>query len=300
MQSQIAKIFDDEIFVIDIDELPPLVFVQIFSKKENSICLNMHIFEDTIHVKTLIKCSSGTGSELLNKLHELAMAIPGITRIELVDVSKRQICSIDIDLAFLSILTSGVSWYNHHGYISQEHQMNARHNQMVINQPFVVIMQNIRDKKKQEVLAQSDSDDSDDSYSDDSDSDSDDSDDSDHRPFKSNPSVYQDDLMREQDLKYDQFMEELNAIVPIASDITVKDYVQHVLNSIGKHDCSKENAILLNKLVNFMSSAIKYNRLLSLSLPNSKKNRGAGRKGKTRFIKHNYKHKRKTSIKINN
>lgn len=289
MQSQIAKLFDDELFVVDIDEMPTIVSVQIFSKPEKTMCLNLQIFQDTIHMKTVIKCRSGNGSELLEKVQLLAKAIPGIKRIDLADVSKRQICTIDIDLAILSILTTGVSWYNHHGYVSRDHQMNIRHNQDVINQPFVVVMQYLGDKKKQELLAQSDSDESDDSYDS---SDSDDSDEPKRGSVKHKQVINVGELLREQDSIYEQFMQELNASVPIASDITVKDYVQRLLNKVGKHDCAKETAILLNKLVNFMSGAIKYNRLLSLSVARSK-HVGAGRKRKTktRVAKHKYKHK---------
>ena len=100
-------------------------------------------------------------------------------------------------------------------------------------------------------------------------------------------------LMREQDLKYDQLMQELNANIAIVPDITVKDYVQRVLESIGKDDCSKENARLLNKLVDFISGAIKYNRMLQFSKLKSK-SVGAGRKRKTRIVKCKHKHIRIT------
>ena len=84
-------------------------------------------------------------------------------------------------------------------------------------------------------------------------------------------------------------MQELNANIAIVPDITVKDYVQRVLESIGKDDCSKENARLLNKLVDFISGAIKYNRMLQFSKLKSK-SVGAGRKRKTRIVKCKHKH----------
>ena len=62
-------------------------------------------------------------------------------------------------------------------------------------------------------------------------------------------------------------MKELNANVAITPGITVKDYVQALLMSIGKneHDCSRKKATLLQKLVNYVktSDIIIYSRTLT-------------------------------------
>jgi len=283
LHERVAQIFDSNHFNVIVDETPHLI-VKIFSKT-NSTCLDIHISENTFFVQSLMKCESGTGYELLQKLHDLAKIL-NISQIDLVDVSKRQICGIGIDLAILYVLTTGQSWYNHHGYISRQHQHDLKNNQSVILANFMKIMEIIHNAKKKD--AQSDSSEEDSSDDDSSDDDSSDEDSSDEdlvkRRLTSKKNVTS--LMQSQDLEYALLIRELNDVVPIDDQYTVQKYVKRILDSVKKKDCSKKNAILLNKLVNFISYAIKYNRVLSLTIPLST-HIGAGRirKRKTTAMK---------------
>jgi hypothetical protein len=212
-------------------------------------------------------------------VHELAEAfVPPMTRIELVDASYRPICNVKIDLAILSILTTGMSWYHQHGYISRDHESAMQHNQHIVNKSFDKMMRDILVNKKKdfktnntkklliEQLADLDSDSDSDSGSD---SGSDSEDDSLERKQLIHDIDHHAEFLerglKEQDSNHETIMQELNANVEMTPDITVKEYVQALLMSIGRHDCSRKKAILLQKLVNYVkdSDTIAYGRTLT-------------------------------------
>jgi hypothetical protein len=88
---------------------------------------------ESIYIKDLDKCSlNTTGPELLTKIEEFAR-LSNIKRISLQDESSVQSCRIDICLYYLYILCTGQSWYNKHGYKSNNHEVELKHNREFIN-----------------------------------------------------------------------------------------------------------------------------------------------------------------------
>ena len=59
-----------------------------------------------------------------------------IPKLELTDKSKIYLCDKAINLAYLNILTTGQSWYNSKGFISNEYNEEKANNLLVINKPF--------------------------------------------------------------------------------------------------------------------------------------------------------------------
>ena len=107
------------------------------------VCLNFKLIEDegddgtVLYVSTLFKCGGDerTGPALLKLIDKLAESIPRVKYIELQDGSSIHVCTVDIDLRYLKILTTGESWYNSFGYKSVNHDANVAHNAVIINKP---------------------------------------------------------------------------------------------------------------------------------------------------------------------
>jgi len=96
-------------------------------------CFTLFINSDHIHIDNLSKCKF-KGSDSLKIVEKLAKSIPNINYISLDDSSDISISSseIDINLAVLKILTKGESWYNSHGYVSDD-KTEKEHNNLIIN-----------------------------------------------------------------------------------------------------------------------------------------------------------------------
>jgi hypothetical protein len=74
-----------------------------------------------------------TGTVLLQKVNELALSLPEYKYIKLTDASTVELCdSVTVSLAHLKILTKGLSWYNSHGYFSENHESDHAHNSLFI------------------------------------------------------------------------------------------------------------------------------------------------------------------------
>ena len=123
------------------------IIIDVFSPKNitlvwgNTIKINTNydscglfvIYPDHINIERLDKCGDTKGTELLQMYDKLVEQMPNIKYIELVDVSKIEICSNLISLYIIKILTTGQSWYNSQGYYSKEHESEKIHNESKIN-----------------------------------------------------------------------------------------------------------------------------------------------------------------------
>jgi hypothetical protein len=72
---------------------------------------------------------------LLNMVDALARLIPECKTISLEDASNVYRCSHHIDLASLTILLTGISWYNHLGYKQASYESDKEHNHRIRNMP---------------------------------------------------------------------------------------------------------------------------------------------------------------------
>lgn len=124
-----------------------IVSVTITNKtEEDVICVKvtMRVTERIIQLNSLLKCrdtgDDGTGTALLSKVETFARQI-GITHITLDDESNIYICGNQIDLAHFKILTTGMSWYNKHGYFSRSHEYDMKANSAFIASPIAAQLQ---------------------------------------------------------------------------------------------------------------------------------------------------------------
>lgn len=97
--------------------------------------------ETVLFVSRIQKCGGDerSGNALVKLIDGLVESIPEVKYIVLVDGSSITICrdtrwgDIDVSLAHLKILTSGLSWYNSLGYKSLTHDADVLYNARIIN-----------------------------------------------------------------------------------------------------------------------------------------------------------------------
>ena len=99
-------------------------------------CALFIIYPDHIYIEALHKCGATTGNNLLEKFDILASEIPNMTYVRLDDDSNIQICGREIKLYTLKILTTGQSWYNSKGYVSDNNDDQKTVNARVINMQY--------------------------------------------------------------------------------------------------------------------------------------------------------------------
>jgi hypothetical protein len=139
---KLKLLFPPNIFIVNINgEGSNIVNVTITNKTEHDvICVKftIRVAERIIQLNSLLKCSDtgpdGTGTALLTKVETFARQTR-ITHIQLSDDSKIYICGNEIDLAYFKILTTGMSWYNKHGYFSDRHESDMNANNKFIESP---------------------------------------------------------------------------------------------------------------------------------------------------------------------
>jgi len=98
-------------------------------------CLYLMIEPAKIHIENLNKCGPYTGTDMMFRVINYAKETK-IPKLELMDKSKKFICDGAINLAYLNILTTGQSWYNSKGFISNKTNAEKTNNLLVINKPF--------------------------------------------------------------------------------------------------------------------------------------------------------------------
>ena len=142
VEAKTREIFDGSIFNVVTNPIDdPHVQSFTIKSKDNADCLMLWFQhnEGTLKVSRLEKCNAGDagkGNALLHQVNALASSIPEIHSIKLIDASVITLCDVIINFSTLRILTTGISWYNSHGYFSENHAENVEHNQSIITQPF--------------------------------------------------------------------------------------------------------------------------------------------------------------------
>jgi hypothetical protein len=139
IESNIRKIFDESIFHIVMIKTSTMWDVIISSKKDKDVSclmLKINIRDKLLRIINLDRCDvgdEGKGNAMMRKVNDLALSLPEYKYIKLTDVSYITLCdTISVKLAHLKILTKGMSWYNSHGYFSENHEAEVRHNNSFI------------------------------------------------------------------------------------------------------------------------------------------------------------------------
>ena len=92
------------------------------------------IYNDKIHIDTLLKCNQLSGHKNLEKIVELGIILKNIiniNKISLVDASTVILDGCDFSLSNLHILIYGISWYNKYGFISLSYEDELYNNKEV-------------------------------------------------------------------------------------------------------------------------------------------------------------------------
>jgi hypothetical protein len=124
------------------------------------LCLEFKFIEDEddgstiLYISNIRKC--GDGKSLTRDMIKMienkcqTSSIPPwslVKYIKLGDNSSIHVCTVDIDLRYLKILTTGESWYNSFGYKSLNHDANVAHNAVIINKPMHELLSELYDKE---------------------------------------------------------------------------------------------------------------------------------------------------------
>jgi hypothetical protein len=108
-------------------------------------CASFGFYTDSIFIQNLDKCGITRGTELLQSFDKLAEEMPNIKHIDLEDESIIEICDELLYLYLIKILTTGQSWYNSHGYFSENHESDKRHNERFINMKYQKLEDDVYD-----------------------------------------------------------------------------------------------------------------------------------------------------------
>jgi hypothetical protein len=245
-------------------------------KGEPCLLLSIDIETGIIDVNSLEKCDAGDagkGNALLHRVDSLASLIPEIHSIKLTDESQVSVCHVVIHFSTLRILTTGMSWYNQHGYHSVNAKDEVEHNKSIITQPFYQMLdrafqvnwlnfvENNSREKITELMrrAKVSSANSMSSYWNDKVEQ--------YQTILDNYDAYMRTMHYNMHSMYHEILyNDVFTGVPVPLTHTVKSYVTGVLNSIGMPvACDSEQmkrAELLKKIVDFMKSLIMYNPVL--------------------------------------
>ena len=123
-------------------------------KNGRDLCLQFEFIEDededddgiVLYISKIFKCGDGKYTrEVIKLIEDMAKSIPvppwsRVKYIKLEDGSTIHVCTVDIDLRYLKILTTGESWYNSFGYKSLNHDANVAHNAVIINKPMHLLL----------------------------------------------------------------------------------------------------------------------------------------------------------------
>ena len=133
-------------------------------KNGRDLCLEFEFIEDededdggtVLYISKIFKCSDDSKyntREVIKLIETMAKSIlaPPWSRvkyIKLEDGSSIHVCTVDIDLRYLKILTTGESWYNSFGYKSVNHDANVAHNAGIINKPMDELLSELYDPEE--------------------------------------------------------------------------------------------------------------------------------------------------------
>ena len=144
----IKNVFKPDLFNVHLNE--NVYFVSSISGQS---CIKFRIGTNFISIDDLEKCSNASGNDLLKLMDQLAESIPNIKYILLADASRiitkcgTEDDPVEISMSTLKILTTGMSWYNSHGYFSKNFEDEKMHNNEIIQTPFNDLINLIRDKE---------------------------------------------------------------------------------------------------------------------------------------------------------
>ena len=129
-------------------------------KNGRDLCLEFEFIEDeddgdtVLHISKIFKCGNSMPltRKVIKLIEEMAKSMPvppwsRVKYIKLEDGSSIHVCTVDIDLRYLKILTTGESWYNSFGYKSLNHDANVAHNAVIINKPMHWLLSELFDQK---------------------------------------------------------------------------------------------------------------------------------------------------------
>ncbi len=142
----ITNVFTPDKFDVSFGE--DTFFIKDITTKNPCVYLVFQNDNTKIYVGYLEKCGNNRGTELLRLIDQLALAIPGIETLGLIDESEVNVgCNIEISLSTLKLLTKGSSWYNSLGYESMAHNANLKHNLQLIERPFIDVFNSVVQKQ---------------------------------------------------------------------------------------------------------------------------------------------------------
>ena len=121
----IFKVFPEEKYTIKISDSNISIYISV------NWCCNFYIYENILFIDMLYKCNPDSGSEILKKIIEYGKYLKKeeiITEINLEDISNIEIGDKKFSLSLLSILSTGISWYNQFGFISKQFEEEKKHN----------------------------------------------------------------------------------------------------------------------------------------------------------------------------
>jgi hypothetical protein len=117
--------------------IPKKMFkIKAVSSTGEDFCAKVGIYKNEMYIESLGKCGEHSGTTILRTLLQVAKCL-NIENIFLEDASKIKSSSsgkeCEFDLWVLHILTTGQSWYNKHGFISDYCENEFAHNSQVLN-----------------------------------------------------------------------------------------------------------------------------------------------------------------------
>lgn len=139
----LSKYFNFNNYIIFYEELISIneyIFIFLDENEKNCITFTLQPNNNNININSLDKCSVDSGNKLLEKLEFFANDITTkFKTISLDDGSNIIFCNeiYSISLTFLDILSSGNSWYNKQGYISNNYNKEQVNNNKFINQKII-------------------------------------------------------------------------------------------------------------------------------------------------------------------
>ena len=135
----IFDFFPIEEYSIKIDNSRPFPEIMIDKDEGDVLCACVHFYiqenSRTLTLNTLSKCNDKTGSINLMKLIGYANYLKesgDIDKIVLGDASIINIGNYDLSLPLLSILSTGMSWYNRFGFFSEDHMKDLEYNRQFL------------------------------------------------------------------------------------------------------------------------------------------------------------------------
>lgn len=112
--------------------------INLMYNESNCITFTINQTSNIITIDSLDKCGNNNGNKLLNMIEQFANKI-NISKIKLLDGSHIYFCNerYKISLSMLSILSSGKSWYNNLGYLSDNFNNEQISNNKLIEEKII-------------------------------------------------------------------------------------------------------------------------------------------------------------------